>query len=200
MIIRTIAVFALLLALFTGCESGKKMESLFFPVDSLLDGQVKALTRRKASLTKNVSMKGQTSTISYAPEDTTGWQKELEIFFHLNAVNKPVNKGLYVVSDSLDVGSNLKARSVHASEEAIGEKQVTIRYLKIYYDKTLTRPSRITAEVSEDNAMFEGTRKLEMRFDELDGENILSGYSIRGGQEMFLADSVQFDITGEIKL
>jgi hypothetical protein len=189
----TYFLFLAFTIVFLGCDSDARQETLFYPVDSLLNEQVRELNRRHAILNKVVVMAGKSSSAEYVPADSTAWKKEFEIFYHINNVNKPVNKTSYEVGISKE-GSGLNVLTIVAKEE------LPIEFVKVYYEKHPREIVRLEARVQENNSMYEGTRDLKMQFHKLNGKTVTSDFQITGGQEMFLADSVQYSISGTISI
>lgn len=182
-----VAILALL-----SCEE-EKQPATFYPLDSLLSAQANYLTRIDAGLFKEALLSGKTDTVSYVPGDTTAWLNELGIFQKLDIINKPVNKGSYLVNDGLfDPQSNLTVKAFTSL------KKLPVVYLKIYYQGTIQKPRKIEALYDEANALYESSRLLSMHFAQIDDATVLTSYSIKGGQEMILADSVAFFISGRI--
>src|SRR5262245_46883071 len=100
-----------LLISLTACET-KREPFTFYPIDSLVSAQVMTLTAMKAQLQKQAVLGKTEDTITYSPKDSLAWLEELEIFSQLQAINKPANRGSYLVDDSLyDPGSNLTVKA-----------------------------------------------------------------------------------------
>src|SRR5687767_8698491 len=116
------------LFLLAGCTAGKE-ESDFYPIDSLVTKQLAQLVEMKARLHKTALLEGKTDSVSYVPNDTVAWAKELDIFRQLKIINKPVNHGSYLVDDNQrDPSSNLTVKAFTAAE-----KNLPVRYMKIFY-------------------------------------------------------------------
>jgi hypothetical protein len=181
--------------MFLGCAPAGNKENLFYPVDSLLNVQTRFLSENDAVLNKSAAMGGEVSSAEYVPAGEDAWKKELEIFYHINTLNKPVNKSLYVVSDELENSSGLMVKTFTAKVD------LPVQLLRVYFKTSADMPAKIEARLREENSMYEGTQQLEMRFEEIDNKSVLlKNYSVTGGQEMFLADSVQYRITGDITI
>jgi hypothetical protein len=192
---KSILLFCLLIAFVSvSCGSDETTVALFYPVDSLLDNQVRQLTRSRATLSKIARMGQEESAAEYIPADTTGWQKELEVFYQINAINKPVNKSSYSIENRRDESTGLQLKTFYSSEE------VPVRMLKVYFRDTPLLPDMIEASVTEVNSMFKGTRNLQLKFAQENDNIVLTGYTIDGGQKMFLADSVRYNIKGSVTI
>lgn len=178
----------------SACETSETSGNLFYPVDSLLNSQADLLTDTKAQLKKTATMGDDLSSASYVPGGVEQWKKELEIFYYINTINKPVNKTEYNVTDASAEGESLRVRTFSS------KGSLPVREFRVYFKTNARNPVRIEAELREDNSMYEGTQRLVMTFDEHEDGSILKNYSITGGQETFLADSVKFNIRGDITI
>jgi hypothetical protein len=184
-----ILLFFLVLA---SCEQARQ-PATFYPVDSLISDQVKYLSETRAGLFKEALLSGKTDTVTYVPKDTVAWLNELGIFRKLDMINKPVNKGNYLVNDGLfDPGSNLTVKAFTSL------KKLPVVYLRIYYQGTIEKPRKIEALYDEANPLYQSARLLSMHFAQIDDKTVLTSYSIKGGQKMIFADSVAFYISGKI--
>src|SRR5687768_16586460 len=184
----------LFLVLFS-CEKKKGRTSSYYPVDSLMETQIKFLTESKAQLTKKAEINGAEETSTFVPKDSSAWAHELDIFAELNAINSPVNVGNYVVEDGVrDSTSNLSIRLITA------KSALPIVYIKIFYLDALSKIRRIEALYKEENSLLKGSRLLILEFQEINNKTGLVSYSIEGSQQMFLGDAVQFVVKGTIAI
>jgi hypothetical protein len=182
----------IILFFLTGCITGKQ-ESDFYPIDSLVILQHTQLRDMKAMLHKTASLQGKLDSVSYVP-DSASWGKELDIFIQLQEINKPVNHGSYLVDDNLlDPSSNLTVKAFTATEP-----ELSVKYMKIFYQHSIDKPRRIEALFDEKNELYESSRLLSMEFRQINNKTVLTSYSIDGGQTMIMGDSVAFLIKGQI--
>ena len=171
----------------------ERQPATFYPIDSLISAQVDHLTNIKAALFKEALLDGKSDTVTYVPGDSLAWSNELGIFRELDILNKPVNKGSYLVNDGLiDPGSNLTIKAF------TGLKKLPIVYLKIFYQGTLDKPRKIEALYEEENALYQSSRLLSMHFEQVGDETVLTRYSIKGGQKIVFGDSAAFYIAGRV--
>ncbi len=188
---RTFILLSLVLT-FGSCKR-ERQPSAFFPIDSLVTGQIQLLTSMQAGLFKEAILSGHSDSITYTPADTVAWLKELDIFRSLNIINKPINKGSYLVNDGLfDPGSNLTVKAFTSL------KKLPVVYMRVYYQGNIDKPRKIEALYDDGNILYESARTLSLHFQQIDNKTILTSYTIRGGQKMMFGDSVAFYIKGRI--
>ena len=187
----TMMVLALLLL---ACSGNSQRRSMLFNVDSLMDNQIKALVRHKATVTKQALLKGVNEVTTLTPSDSSAWNDELAIFLELDIVNKPIYKDSYKVERYPDTKSNLTVKAFSTTDE------LPISSLKLYYHNSLPHLRRLEAHYQEANSLYKSARYLKMDFENIYGETLLTSYSISGGQHMFLDDSVQYFINAKINL
>jgi hypothetical protein len=182
-----------MLVLLAAC-SQERTQTTLFDVDSLIISQATELTAVKAVLHKEAFVgTGKDDTI-YSPSTKEAWAAELEMFKKLDAVNKPVSKFSYIIDDSLfDVSSNLTVKAISAVSD-----DLPVKYIRIFYDDDIKSPRKIEALYDDRNEMYASGKILKMEFQEIDDKNILTGYTIQGGQKMILGDSVTYVIQGKI--
>jgi hypothetical protein len=187
--------FAAPFLIFISCSQQKEKQVIYYPIDSLLNAQVNYLAEAKAKLSKDAEINGLKEAQSFTPADTTAWQHELDIFFALNTLNKPINLGSYTtVAAQPDSTSNLLINSFTTTED------LPVKYFNVYYLDNPSSIKKIVALYSEANSLLKESRLLTLDFKEVYNKNILSSYTILGGQKMFLGDSVQFSVRGTISL
>jgi len=188
-----VGILSLLVTFFMVSCREKRQPAAFYPIDSLISAQILHLTEIKAGLFKEALLSGKTDTLTYIPADTLAWMNELDVFSKLNILNKPVNKGSYLVDDGLfDPGSNLKVKAFTSL------KKLPVVFLKIYYQGDITKPRKIEALYDEGNPLFKSARLLSLYFQQIENETVLTSYAIKGGQKMIFGDTVTFYISGKV--
>jgi hypothetical protein len=187
-------MFVIIFLIASGCQGKKTTGALFYPVDSVLQNQIHHLAQGHASLRKVAIIGNEETSIVYTPGDTSAWKKELEIFDHINVINKPVNRGEYAMLEEKELSTGFRVKTFTTTEN------LPVRFLKVYYDRSPAVLRKLEAQVKDENLMYGGTRYLKMEFQGTGNESFLSGYSVKGGQKMFLGDSVEYNITGSISI
>jgi hypothetical protein len=178
--------------IFLACQDNTRTSKLF-NIDSLVTQQVTFLSIGKPKLTKEAFLGSSHDQVEYVP-DSVGWSKELDIFRQLETMNKPINKTKYLIDDGLyDPGSNLTVKAFTALEP------LPVTSVRIFYDTDLQQPRKIEAVFSEENSLYESSKNLLLEFQVINNKNLLTYYSIDGGQKMILSDSVTFSVKGKIK-
>lgn len=177
------------------CETKNSRTSSYYPIDSLINEQIKFLSESKALLTKKAEINGTEETSTFAPKDSSAWAHELDIFAELNAINSPVNAGNYQVESGVrDSTSNLSIQLITA------KSALPIVYVKVFYLETVSKIRSIEALYKEENSLLKGSRLLILEFQEITNKTVLVSYSIEGSQQMFLGDAVQFAVKGTIAI
>jgi hypothetical protein len=185
----------LILALLLGaCNTPVKRTGTFFSFDSLVQTQAAALSRQQAAVSKRVTMQGKTDSVVLALKDSAAWHQELELFTQLQTVNKPQNNARYNVSIYTDVTSNLTVRELAATEA------LPVQRIKLFYLHEPHRLRKIEAMVAHTSALYQSAQQLTLLFTDINNITMLTGYSVIGGQQMILGDSVQFSSVGSISI
>lgn len=186
------AMTVIITSVFFACGNNTQTTKLY-NIDSLVTEQVRLLSSGKPRLNKQAVMGSKQDGMEYVP-DSTAWSQELDIFRQLDAMNKPVNRSKYLVDDNLyDPGSNLTVKAFTSLEP------LPVRSMRIFYDTDIAQPRKIEAIFSEENSLFESSKNLLLEFQHINNKNLLTSYSIEGGQKMILSDSVTFSVKGKIK-
>lgn len=187
-------IVLLLIVLMAACTRPNKTEATHFNIDSLLHKQVVDLWSLKASLTKEGNIGETKQDTLLTALDTTRWRKELDIFTEIGLINKPAYRVLYTMKDGLaDASSNLTIREFETTHE------LPVRYLKLFYLDDLQKLRKVEALIRQENALLKTQRKLVMEFSDVYNKNVLTSYSIEGGQKMLAGDSVHFILNGIVQ-
>ena len=187
-------VIVLMALIFLSCSSEEQNTAGLFNVDSLFRTQIDYLVGHEAVISKKAVLNGVEKMTTINPKDSLAWNAELAIFFELDVVNKPIHKAIYKVEDYADNKSNLTVKSFSTTED------LPVRFLKIYYQNSMSQLRKIEAQYNEANSLYSSRRFLTMEFENVYNKTILTSYSIAGGQKMFLDDSVQYNIAANIEL
>jgi hypothetical protein len=188
---KAIFFIALIVAVAACTPSTTKTAPEEFDIDSLLSLQVVLLSEKSVGLSKSAAVSGHPSDTVLTPGPAR-WKEELEVFRDLGRLNQTLYKGSYRIEDPLDdPRSNLHIRRL--TNEA-----APLRSLQIYYQGDLARMRQLTGVIEEVNPLYSSHRELTLRFEELNGQLAISGYSVEGFQKVALRDTVWFSVNGTV--
>jgi len=190
-----VATFLFLVSfLYAGCQRKVITNKRYFDLDSLVNSQVAYLSRSKASLKKEATILGKSST-SVNTLDSTSWSHELDVFRQLDLINLPIYSDVYLIKNGAkDSKSNLLIRSFDAPANS------AVPYLRLFYQTSPARLKKLEAHYQKTNSLYHTQRKLVMHFDDTAGKALLTSFFIEGDQKMIFSDSVQYTIRAEIQL
>jgi hypothetical protein len=190
---RSFILVAIVVVLLAGCAKPEKHQMLF-PIDSVVNAQLQYLQKSKAALVKTVLLDQEQKQVSYTP-DSIGWIKELDVFHQLDVLNKPVSQSSYLVDDGLyDPGSNLTVKAFTSLDE-----DLPVQSVRVFYQSSIDRPRKIEAVLKERTSLYKSARFMTMIFQQVDNKTVLTSYSVEGGQQMALGDSIAFSVKGNIQ-
>lgn len=182
------------------CSNVTQETRVLYPMDSLLESQIKFLAARKATLVKSGVIDGKPDSTTYTPADSA-WRTELEMFEMMKMMNKPAIRQRLLVDDGLfDPSSNLTVKAFSEIPAKTGEKPLPLKYVRVFYLESPLKPLRIEALTEEENTMYSNTRLVQLNFSPIGNDMILTGYTVEGKQKMMLSDSVVFKLQGRILL
>jgi hypothetical protein len=188
-----LTVLALLALLITSCDR-KEYEANLYPIDSLITAQIISLTAMQAVLQKQAIMGVKADSIVFTPKDTADWVSELDIFRQLAVINKPVSRASYLVDDGLyDPGSNLTVKVFTSTAP-----ELPVQDFRVFYSRSARYPRKIEAHYNEETSLYKSSRLLRLEFQNINNKNVLTSYSVKGGQKMIMGDSVIFSVKGKI--
>ncbi len=187
----SVFIFFGMLAL-ASCQHNPTASKNYFDINSLIDQQLVYLTKAGASLSKSASIDSVRDKTNFQP-DSASWANELEVFRHLDIINKPIYVDSYNVTDGeKDTNSNLIVRSF------VANKEIPVKSLKLYYQESPQKLRKLEAVLSEKNSLYYTTRKFSMELEDVNELMVLSRYNVQGVQKMVLRDSVKFEISSEV--
>jgi hypothetical protein len=184
-----IVFFAFVFASCTRPE--QKYQKLYFNFDSLITQQLEILENQKVLIQKTASISGNQSSGS-TPSDSVSLAKELDIFRQLDAINKPLFKNQYEITEAPDTKSNLTVRTYRAKIKS------SVPEVRFYYLNDFSKLKKIESVYLEENTLYYTLRQGVLEFSPEGGVGILlTKVSVKGVQKMILSDSVPFYIQSE---
>jgi hypothetical protein len=189
---RVVVALMVGLSFAVSCNEKQNRHALY-DIDSLVSFQIESLAKLQATLEKEAFVGSGKDDTVYIPKDSMAWNNELAIFRELDQINKPVNRSGYIVDDSLfDPTTNLTVKAISAVNE------LPVKYVRIFYDKDMTKPRKIEALYNDNNQMYSTGKIMTMEFQNVNNQHVLTAYTVQGGQKMFMGDSVTYVIKGKI--
>ena len=174
------------------CAPASDDDIVYFPVDSLMDVQIHSLLKTGASIRKTSVLDSTRETTDQKPTTIDAWRDELEAFLDLEVINNDTKVRPYrVEAEMSDTRSNLKIRSIVLRNE-MDPEEFPVESIKIFYEGTYTNVRRIEAQYRKRHTMYHSLRHVTLEFNEVRGKNMLTAYALRGGQKIFLGDSVSY--------
>lgn len=175
----------LFIALFASCnkEGARVQRNKYYPVDSLLEAQVKELNKSGPRLlkTEKVNMTEKVSNV-----DSVSWKNELELFRQLD-LNKPSSVDLYV-SERAPESNSITYRKKPDTEAAM-------IYVRIHFDSAGQIES-LEGQYKDQNALYLNDRYLRMEFS---SEHRLAAYTLLGKQKMLFEDTVRYSLHARLE-
>lgn len=163
----------------------------FFDINGLVDNQVKLLDSIGPFLLKVAIINGNEEQKKIDTNIDFSWEKELSIFKSID-INKPVLKDNYeIVNETKSVSKTILYISKSTNKTHVD--RITINYLE-----QENEPIKIFAFLSGNNVLFESTKTLELTFEKIGRQLLLSNYQIEGWQKMISKDTTKFSIKGEL--
>jgi hypothetical protein len=182
----------LLVFLLGACTQEQTVTKKYFDFDKLIDEQISLLAGQHRTLVKAASLGAAPKDSVFRPSKQ-GWERELEAFRLLENINKPAFQNLYTVQDALaDPQSNLKIHQFSSDKARVA-------LVRLYYHDNLSRLKKIECVLFQKNLLYANSDQLTMLFDEENGKNVLTGYTMHGYQKMILGDTVRFTVRGTIE-
>ncbi|GAB3328185.1 hypothetical protein GCM10027429_02810 [Marivirga atlantica] len=182
--------FLIILAAFMvyGCSNNLKEQPIntYYSVDSLLNAQLKLLTKSDINVEKKIAIDGEheLDTVSF---DSLGWSNELAVF-RIADINKPNLKGRYEATE--ESGEDQRIWHYVAKKESLG-----IEYLHVYFNAN-NQLEKLEAKYNEDNALYTSERNLTLAFNT--DKQLIQSYVIEGSQKMIMKDPVNFSISSKL--
>jgi hypothetical protein len=170
----------LILVIIMSCQKAEKPSELkYFDLAGLMKTQIEWLNKNKPAVKKSILLGKDAENIQM---DSLDWEKELALF-----VQADINKKAYVKSYAVrEAGSEVEY--VLNSGESL-----PVKTMKVLFDAE-KEPQSVIITTETSNYLLNAKRKLELR---LQG-NQLKSYHIRSEQKLFVGDTENIEVSGEI--
>ncbi len=179
----------------SGCDKGTATDPAapgvahqagpYFDVRGLLDAQVRQLTARHPSITKQVSLRNSPLETVHVPQ--VKWADELQIFYQAD-LNKAALRGAYQVdSASLPGGAMRRTYRLRPGHDNAPVLQLTVT-------NAANQSQEIRATLRQDNALFFGQKSLQLTL----AQGQLRTYNVAGTQKLVLFDTLRYHTAASI--
>lgn len=181
-----------IILLLAGCSETKDAsQPALFKFNELIDTQIDLLSQKKYTLEKSAAVDTSHFFNTFVPTPDN-WRSELDIFRQLEMVNRPIYRNGYQSSGPLkDTRSNLKIHQYSSNSSPV-------ILFRVYYQDQISKLKKIEATLAESNFLYSSRKALTLEFEEVDGMQLLTTYSIDGFQKVALRDTVTFRMRAQI--
>ena len=159
---------------------------LYFDVKGLLTQQVEQLARRRATVTKRVSLRGNATETVRVP--AVKWADELQVFFQAD-INKAALRGAYAV-DSVALPNGAVRRTYTRRP---GQPNAPVTSLTVLQQGAA--PQELTATIIQHNALYSARKQLRLELQ--NGQ--LKRYEVVGTQKLVLFDTLRYAAAGQVE-
>lgn len=170
-------------------ESNKEVAKKYFDINGLIDHQVAKLDAVSPLFLKTAVIDGAVENNQLSTNNLAAWTKELSIFKSID-INKPMLVDSYEVIETHITG----VKTIIYISKFPNTTQVDS--LAISFDEPGANPSEIHAHISGNNALFGSAKIIDLSFEKVKDQNMLSFFKIEGWQKMIVQDSSSYKIEG----
>lgn len=173
-------------------ESNNLAKDKYFDINGLIDHQVAILDSIGPLFLKTAVIDGALESTQFSAKDFSTWTKELSIFKSAD-INKPMLADSYEIIESKISGlQTIIYLSKYPSATQVDS-------LAVSFADSSENPSTFHARIAGRNALFESAKTIDLAFENVSGQNMLSNYKIEGWQKMISQDSSSYKIEGTLK-
>lgn len=159
----------------------------YFDLAGLLDRQAALLYAGGAKLEKVLVADGKEDKMLISPDSVGQIKAELKLFYEAD-INKP---GL---DDAYDEETLPGADGSHSVINVAKKKAPRVRLIEYDYEQHQLRRIRIL--VQNKNDIYDLQKEMLLNFEQTDGRERLTSYSISGRQRMLMKPELRFSISG----
>jgi len=181
----------------SGCDGGQqpadpaapgapRLTGPYFDVRGLLDAQVRQLTARHPSVTKQVSLRGSAPETVQVPQ--VKWADELQIFYQAD-LNKAALRGAY----RLDSAAEADGRVRRTYTLRPGRDNAPVTQLSVL--SAGGQPQELRATLRQSNVLFSGQKALHLTLQ----QGQLRTYGVRGTQKLIFFDTLRYHTQAQVQ-
>lgn len=159
----------------------------YFDLVGLLDAQSALLFEKGAVLQKKLRANGEIESMSVRPDSKGQIKAELKLFYEAD-INKLGLDDAYFTEELPGING---ARKVINTAKKAGTNVRMIEY-DYYHGKI----NQIRVLVEDKNDIYTFEKEMTMNFESIDGNEIMTGYTIKGKQQMVMKSDLNFSLEG----
>ena len=161
----------------------------YFDLAGLLDQQADLWMARGVKVEKVLTTNAREETVIVDVTDRKQLTDELNLFYEAD-INKVGLGDAYIIEELPAVFGQRKLVNSARS------KKQKVRLLEFNYDEEKLTQIRILVE--DKNSVYTFEKEMLIDFETIDGEEVLTGYSITGKQDMVLKSELNFSLKGRL--
>ena len=161
----------------------------YFDLAGLLDQQADLWMARGVKVEKVLTTNAREETVIVDVTDRKQLTDELNLFYEAD-INKVGLGDAYIIEELPAVFGQRKLVNSARS------KKQKVRLLEFNYDQEKLTQIRILVE--DKNSVYTFEKEMLIDFETIDGEEVLTGYSITGKQDMVLKSELNFSLKGRL--
>ena len=161
----------------------------YFDLAGLLDQQADLWMARGVKVEKVLTTNAREETVIVDVTDRKQLTDELNLFYEAD-INKVGLGDAYIIEELPAVFGQRKLVNSARS------KKQKVRLLEFNYDQEKLTQIRILVE--DKNSVYTFEKEMLIDFETINGEEVLTGYSITGKQDMVLKSDLNFSLKGRL--
>jgi hypothetical protein len=164
----------------------------YYDVKSLINRQIEYLSSVSPDVQILAAVNGTNQEErKLVKSDSVFWARILNLVSKAD-INQPALRGAYVEKDSMiNASKNFKLKSFYPKKK----EDTNVLFLNVYYDSTLSHIQRLEAMVRDKNLLYFTERKINLSFDNYQGESRMTQYEVLGKQKIIFGDTIHFTTT-----
>lgn len=171
-------------------DTNNEKSTTYYDINGLVDRQIKLLVSASPSILKKAIIDGHEEESKIQPQDSAHWAKELIIFKSAD-INRSMLSDSYIISES----SNSRIKTITYTSKYPDDTEVDALSVELDNDQ---KPMKIRAILDNQNELFKSAKTLEVKFKDVNGQKLISSYSIEGWQKMISKDSAAYLIEADL--
>ena len=163
----------------------------YFDLVSLLDQQAELLYNSGARLEKVLVANGKEDKMMVRPDSLGQLKAELKLFYEAD-INKLGLDDAYYEEELPGINGSRKV--INTAKK----KAPNVRLIEYDYEQDQLRHIRIL--VQDKNDIYNLEKEMLLNFEQVNGRELLTSYSINGKQDMVMKSELEFSLSGKVLL